>query len=76
MAIARIDGGDIPHRGKPWTSPGALIVRAFSGTVAVSPEEGARLRFGRLPVPEAEGVRLGEDDLRVSKTHGVLAQGS
>jgi hypothetical protein len=72
MAIARVDGGAIPRRGKPWTSPNTLIVRALSGTVAVSAEEGARLRFGRSPVPEVEGLRLGEDDLRVSRTHGAL----
>jgi hypothetical protein len=71
VAIARIDGGDIPRRGKPWTSPGALIVRALSGAVAASPQEGERLRFGRFPVPKVE-VCLGEDDIRVSRTHGVL----
>lgn len=72
MAIARIDGGDVPRHGKPWTSPGALIVRALSGTVAVGATEGARLRFGRAPEPKTEAVYVGENDLRVSRTHGVL----
>ncbi|MGP4016450.1 FHA domain-containing protein [Saccharopolyspora sp. 5N708] len=71
MAIARIDGGDIPRRGKPWTSPGALVVRALTGAVAASPDEGAKVRFGRFPVPKVD-VCLGEDDIRVSRTHGVL----
>lgn len=72
MAIARIDSGDVPRRGKPWTSPEALIVRSFSGAVAVAAEEGARLVFGRFPVPQHQGVYVGEDDLRVSKTAGML----
>ncbi|WP_162907164.1 FHA domain-containing protein [Allorhizocola rhizosphaerae] len=72
VALARIAGGDIPRHGKPWTSPGALIVRALSGTVGLSAAEGARLRFGRAPEPKTEAVFVGENDLRVSRTHGVL----
>jgi hypothetical protein len=72
MAIARIDGGSVPRQGKPWTSPDALVVRGFNGAVAVEARPGGRLCFGRAPDPAAEGMRLGEDDLRVSRTHGVL----
>lgn len=72
MAIVRIGGGgEIPRRGRPWTSPDTLVVRSFSGTVAVAAEEGARLPFGRS-VSADEGVPVGDDDLGVSNTAGVL----
>ncbi len=61
----------IPHRGQPWTKPGAITARALSCTVTLPPDEGTRLRFGRNRMPEVE-ISVGDDDPRVSRQHGVL----
>ncbi|WIX76403.1 FHA domain-containing protein [Amycolatopsis carbonis] len=51
-------------------TPGAVVVRGLAGTAVVLPAEYARLPFGRQPGPD--GVKVGEDDPRVSREHGAL----
>ncbi|GAA1314578.1 FHA domain-containing protein [Saccharothrix xinjiangensis] len=51
--------------------PGVLVARALAGSVLRPPDEGQRLRFGRGEPPSVD-IRLGDDDLRVSRQHGLL----
>ncbi|GAA4034472.1 hypothetical protein GCM10022247_69580 [Allokutzneria multivorans] len=75
MNVARIEGpGGLP-RTKPWTTPGALIVRTVAGAAAAAPVEGARVRFGRGRPQDRDkpaDVTIGEDDTKVSRQHGLL----
>ncbi|MCP2169523.1 FHA domain-containing protein [Goodfellowiella coeruleoviolacea] len=57
-------------RGVPHTAPGAVVALSLSGKLTVEPVEGRTIRFGRNR-PEVD-VCVGETDLRVSRTHGVL----
>ncbi|MEU8827611.1 FHA domain-containing protein [Streptomyces sp. NPDC048636] len=51
--------------------PGTLHARSLTGGLAVAPRPGATIRFGRGGEPEVD-LRVGEDDLRVSRRHGEL----
>jgi hypothetical protein len=58
-------------RGVPTAVPGAIVALALAEGVTVAPGEGRTVRFGRNR-PEVD-VCVGEDDLRVSRQHGLLA---
>lgn len=58
-------------RGVPEAVPGAIFALALTEGVTVAPSEGRTIRFGRNR-PDVE-VCVGEDDLRVSRQHGLLA---
>jgi hypothetical protein len=57
-------------RAVPLAAPGAVVALSLSGKVIQEPAEGRAVRFGRNR-PEVD-VCVGETDLRVSRTHGVL----
>src|SRR2546423_2646501 len=54
----------------PQAVPGAVVALALSAKVTVDPEEGRTMRFGRNR--PAVDVCVGETDLQVSRTHGIL----
>lgn len=56
--------------GVPPAAPGSIFALALTGGVTVTPREGHTIRFGRNR-PEVD-VCVGENDLRVSRRHGVL----
>ncbi|HEY3682210.1 MAG TPA: hypothetical protein VGL93_04190 [Streptosporangiaceae bacterium] len=56
--------------GVPPSESGTLFVLAFSGGVRCEPGEGNQVTFGRNR-PEVD-VCVGEDDPRVSRTHGLF----
>ncbi|MFB9903499.1 FHA domain-containing protein [Allokutzneria oryzae] len=79
MNVAHFEGAGAPPRKRPWTAPGALVVRALGNAAAAAPVEGAMLRFGRgrpgdpgKPVD----VTVGVDDTKVSRQHGLLVHRS
>ncbi|RZS32643.1 hypothetical protein EV193_11119 [Herbihabitans rhizosphaerae] len=55
------------------TAPGSLSARAVTGEITVTPDRGP-VRFGRNK-PDVE-ICIGEDDLLVSRQHGVLTHRS
>lgn len=57
-------------RSVPPAVPGAVVARSLSGRVIQEPEEGRTVRFGRNH-PNVD-ICVGETDLRVSRTHGLL----
>ncbi|MCP3803740.1 FHA domain-containing protein [Allokutzneria sp. A3M-2-11 16] len=75
MNVARMEGpGELP-RAKPWTLPGALVVRTVAGAAAAAPVEGARVRFGRGRPDDPDkpaDVTVGADDKKISRQHGLL----
>jgi hypothetical protein len=58
--------------GVPRAQPGAIFALAVGGGISVPPRDGLTVRFGRNR-PDVE-VCVGEDDLRVSRTHGTLTR--
>jgi hypothetical protein len=58
-------------RSVPHAAPGAVVALSLSGQVIQGPAEGRSIRFGRNR-PHVD-VCVGETDLRVSRTHGVLS---
>jgi hypothetical protein len=59
-------------RSVPTAAPGAVVALAVSGKTSADPVEGATIRFGRNR--PAVDVCVGETDLRVSRTHGLLTR--
>lgn len=57
-------------RGVKASPPGTIHVLGLSGGIALTPEEGSTVTFGRNR-PEVN-VGLGEDDARISRQHGTL----
>jgi hypothetical protein len=57
-------------RGVTPSAPGTIHVLGLSGGIAIGPEEGRTVTFGRNR-PDVH-VGLGEDDARISRQHGTL----
>jgi len=75
---ARVAGGrplsaghDSLAFGVPASSPGTMYALAISGGITVGPREGREILFGRNR-PDVH-VCVGENDRRVSRSHGVLS---
>ena len=63
-------GHDSLARGVADAAPGAIFALALTEGVTVGPREGLAIRFGRNR-PDVD-VCVGEDDLKVSRLHGVV----
>jgi len=69
MTLLRPTHGSLA-RGVKASPPGTIHVLGLSGGIALTPEEGRTVTFGRNR-PEVH-VGLGEDDARISRQHGTL----
>jgi hypothetical protein len=76
MVLRTTDGRPLPEghdslaRGVPPSAPGTIFTLTLAGGVALGSGEGRTLVFGRNR-PEVH-ICFGEDDLRVSRRHGML----
>ena len=69
MTLLQPTHGSLARGVKP-SPPGTIHVLALSGGIAIGPQEGRTLTFGRNR-PDVH-VGLGEDDARISRQHGTL----
>jgi pSer/pThr/pTyr-binding forkhead associated (FHA) protein len=58
-------------RGTMPAVPGTLHARSVTGGITIAPQAGRTVRFGRGERPDID-LPVGENDLRVSRSHGEL----